>query len=312
MPAGTLLELAYVGNQGRHEVREPNINLPSFAAAAAGVAANPTVTTNQIRPYLGYTDIQQFRSDSNSNYNALQVSGTKRKGNLTTQLSYTWSKANGQTSGINDNPEPECPFTCTVNGQTVSWRQYYYGPLSFDRRHIFVISYSYSLPFFREQSGFLGQTLGGWELSGITRAQSGQPLTLSGSQTIGAGSGLGSVTRRPDIVPGVDPFSGYTCPAGKECWFNPAAFKAAPTNQAGNSGVGVIGGPGYYAWDLSVRKNFKLPREGMTFMLQADAFNAFNHTNWQNPGTSATGGGFGQIGNTNPPRNIQFGAKFAF
>ena len=313
MPSGVLVQVAYVGNEGRHEVRQPSINTPSFAGAAAGIAANPTATTNQIRPYFGYQDITQFRSDSNSNYNALQTSATKRRGNLTVQASYTWSKANGQTSGINDNPEPECPFSCLLgNGQTVSWRQFYYGPLGFDRRNIFVVSYSYSLPFFRNQSGFLGETLGGWELSGITRAQSGQPLTLSGSAKVANGSGLGSITRRPDVVPGMPLYSGFTCPSGKECWFNPAAFTAAPVGHAGDAGVGAILGPGYYAWDLSLRKSFKLPSEGMSLMFQADAFNAFNRTNWQNPGTSATGGGFGQIGNTNPPRNLQFGAKFAF
>src|SRR5206468_3637213 len=62
LPRGFLMEAAYVGNQGRHEVRQPNINVPTFAQAAA----NPGKTTNQMRPFLGYTDITQFRSDSNS------------------------------------------------------------------------------------------------------------------------------------------------------------------------------------------------------------------------------------------------------
>jgi hypothetical protein len=310
VPAGVLLQVAYVGNQGRHLVRQPNINVPTFSVAAT----NPKATTNQIRPYLGYANITQFRSDSNSNYNGLQLTAIKRKGNLTTQASYTWSKVNGQTGGINDNPEPECPFNCLLsNGQLVSWRQFYYGTLSFDRRNIFVISYSYALPFFRSHGGFLEETLGGWELSGITRAQSGQPLTISGNQTIGAaGSGVIGFTRRASIVPGVPLYSGFSCPAGKKCWFNPAAFTNSPTSGAGDGGVGSVVGPGYYAWDFSLRKAFKLPREGMSLTFQADAFNAFNHANWGNPGFSVTSGGFGQIGSSNPPRNLQFGAKFAF
>jgi hypothetical protein len=56
---------------------------------------------------------------------------------------------------------------------------------------------------------------------------------------------------------------------------------------------------------------FHLPREGMSLMFQADAFNAFNRTNWNNPGTSANGTP-GQITNANPPRQVQFGAKFNF
>src|SRR6266568_1073244 len=150
---GIFLELAYVGNQGRHLVRQPNMNVPTFATAAANVGK----TTNQQRPFLGYTDITQFRSDADSKYNALQVYATKRKGNLTGSISYTYSRAFGNASGINDNPEPECPFTCQLaNGQVVSWQQFYYGPLGFDRRHIFVATYSYDFPFFRNLKGAEG------------------------------------------------------------------------------------------------------------------------------------------------------------
>jgi hypothetical protein len=310
LPKGLLLEVSYVGNLGRKLVRQPNINAPSFAVAAANVGK----TTNQQRPYLGYTDITQFRSDASSNYNSLQVYASKRKGSLTGTVSYTLSRAFGNASGINDNAEPECPFTCQLSsGETVSWEKFYYGPLGFDRRHIFVASYSYDFPFFRNSKGVEGAVLDGWELSGITRVQSGAPLTVSGTQTIGsAGSGVTAFTRRANLVQGVPLYSGYTCPAGKKCWFNPAAFTQAPTNGAGNAPVGNIIGPAYYAWDISLRKNFNLPREGMRLTLQADAFNLFNRTNWGNPGTTVTGGGFGQIGGTNPPRNLQFGLKFAF
>lgn len=233
---------------------------------------------------------------------------------MTAAVSYTWSKALGQTSGINDNPEPECPFTCQLpSGQTISWRQFYYGPLGFDRRNIFVASYTYDFPFFRNQEGLAGAVLGGWEISGITRAQSGSPLTVNGTQTIGpAGSGVTAFGRRANIVSGVPIQSGYTCPTGKICWFNPAAFVQESTTGVGNAPAGGMTGPGYYGWDLSLRKNFKLPHEGTSLMLQMDAFNVFNHTNWGNPGTTVTGGGFGQISGSNPPRNVQFGAKFVF
>jgi hypothetical protein len=310
MPWGVLAEAAYVGNQGRHEVREPNINVPSFATALANVGE----TTNQERPFLGYATINQFRSDSNSNYNALQLSGSKRKGDLNLTLSYTWSKVLGQTGGINDNPEPECPFTCLLDsGQTVSWRQFYYGSLGFDRRQAFVATYTYHLPFFRGNSGFLGQAFGGWEFSGITRAQSGQPLTVSGSQSIGPNTLLG----KP--IPGVSNFSrraslgaGTPCPAGKTCWFDPSAYVLAPISSAGNAPTGNIIGPRYNNWDMSLRKSFKLPRESMSFMFQADAFNVFNHANFGNPNTTAGAGSFGLLGTAQPPRQLQLGARFAF
>jgi hypothetical protein len=301
LPYGVLLETAFVGNLGRHEVRQPNINVPSFAQAAA----NPGKNTNQTRPFLGYTDITQFRSDSNSNYNALQISGTKRKGDFLATVSYTYSKALGQTSGINDNPEPECPFACQLaSGQIVSWRQFYYGPLTFDRRNIFVATYTYQLPFFRSQQGVIGQALGGWSFSGITRAQSGQPLTVTGSTKVGTGGNL-NFSRRASFG------TGTVCTRGNLCWFDSSQYVLAAPTSAGTAPTGNIIGPGYYAWDMSLRKAFKLPREGTNLTFQADAFNVFNHLNWQNPGTTI-GGSLGLLGSSNPPRQLQFGARFAF
>src|SRR5258708_22968355 len=145
----------------------------------------------------------------------------------------------------------------------------------------------------------------------MTRVQSGQHLTVSGTQTIGpSGSGVTSFTRRANIVSGVPLYSGYTCPAGKKCWFNPAAFAQESNSSAGTAPVGNITGPGYYAWDLSLRKSFSLPREGMSLAFQMAAFNVFNRTNWGNPGTTVTGGGFGKISSTKPPRNPHLGVRF--
>lgn len=302
LPYGLLLETSYVGNLQRHLVRQPNINVPTFA-----VAATSPLKTNQIRPFLGYTDITQFRSDANANYNALQVSATKRKGDLTATVSYTYSKALGEAQGINDNPEPECPFTCQLaSGQVVSWRQFNYGSLNFDRRNIFVATYTYQLPFFRSQRGIVGQTLGGWSFSGITRAQSGQPLTITAPQTVGSVKGDPNFTRRASLGPG------KACTGGNLCWFDTSLFTLESATSVGTAPVGDIIGPGYYAWDMSLRKSFRLPKEGMSLMFQADAFNVFNRINWQNPGTTVNSGSFGLLSNTNPPRQLQFGSKFSF
>lgn len=308
VPYGVLLEAAYVGNIGKHLLRQPNINAPSFQA----VASNPGVVGNNLRPYFGYLDITEFRSDSMSDYNALQVSAIKRRGNIILTLNYTWSKTLGTTSGEGDNPEPECAFSClTQSGSVISWNRFYYGPLSFDRRNIFTATYTYNLPFFRTAHGFTGSALGGWSINGITRAQTGQYFTPAASASVGpAISGAISFTRRADVVPGVPLYSGYTCPANKKCWANPAAFKAASTTGVGSAPVGAFEGPGFFATDLNVRKVFSIRRE-MNLLLQADAFNIFNQTNWGNPGTNPTSG-FGQITSSQPPRQMQFGAKFNF
>jgi len=330
LPFGVLAEVSYVGNQGRHEVREPDINVPSFpavdaAAAASGITNVSQVKDNPIRPFPGYVDINQFRSDSNSNYNALQVYATKRKGNLLTTVSYTWSRALDDTDNINYGTDSECVFTCQLpNGQVVDWKRYFYQRPPFDRAHVFVITYNYAFPFFRHSGGITNVFLGGWEVGGITRAQTGQPLIVTATQEVGSFS----FSRRADIVPGVPLYSGYTCPATSKCWFDPgnvggittntAAFITAnaaagtgPFNRPGDAPAGNIIGPGYYDWDISIRKRFNLPREGMGLVFQTDFFNAFNRANWGNPGTNAAGG-LGIITSSQPPRQMQFGLKFNF
>ncbi len=331
---GILAQASYVGNEGRHILRGPNINAPTWAAADMDYSINPSVdtglgnappcttaspyclATNQIRPYLGWTDIPQERSDATSNYNSLQLSATKRKGFVLATFSYTYSKTMGEDGGVGDaynqNPEPECPFTCLLtNGQTVNWKQYEYGKVSFDRAQIFSASYTLEEPWFRDRKGFEGGLLSGWDLSGATHFQSGAPLTITGTSPVGPGSLELGYARRASVVAGVPLYSGYTCPAHKVCWFNPAAFSLAPTTSAGNALIGSIIGPDYYTWDLSLRKTFHLPWEGMSLIFQADAFNAFNRVNWTNPSTSANGTP-GQITSANPPRQMQFGAKLNF
>jgi hypothetical protein len=336
MPQGILAQVAYVGNQGRNILRGPNINAPTWTAANTDYSVNPSpdtglnnpppcpagkphcLTTNQIRPYLGWGDVPQERSDATSNYNSLQVSATKRKGLVSATLSYTYSKVLGEDGGVgdayNENPEPECPFTCLLsNGQVVTWKHFQYGKVSFDRTHILAVSYTLASPWFRSEKGITGQALGGWELSGITRYQSGAPLTITATTAVG--TGLTAYGRRASMVLGHPlndlPRVGGACPAHRVCWFDAAAFTLAPTTSAGDAPIGNIIGPNYYVWDLSLRKTFRLPREGMSLMFQADAFNALNRTNWNNPGTSANSGA-GLITAANPPRQVQFGGKFNF
>ncbi|HEY8459078.1 MAG TPA: carboxypeptidase regulatory-like domain-containing protein, partial [Blastocatellia bacterium] len=288
LPLGIFGEVAYVGNQSRHLLRQPDINQPTFEAlrdnAALPVAQRASVNT--LRPYKGFSAIRMRLSDSNSNYNALQLYAAKRKGDLLMTVSYTWSKALADSSGNGDNQED--PFNRAFN----------YGPTTFDRRHIFVTTYTYRLPFFRKSNGFLRNALGGWELSGITRWQTGQRLTPSGNSSIG--------TRRADAT-GQD----VEGPRTLQQWFNTAAFVNPPNSRRGTAGVGVIEGPGRHLWDLSLRKQFSLT-ERFKLQFQGDFFNAWNIVNLNNPDTNANSGSYGAINGAAPARNIQLGLRLTF
>ncbi|HXM34786.1 MAG TPA: carboxypeptidase-like regulatory domain-containing protein [Pyrinomonadaceae bacterium] len=301
LPHGFFVEANFVGNQGRHLIRQPDLNQPSFAALTANLTANggPNFNVNALRPYKGYNQILYRLSDANSNYNGLQLYAAKRKGNLELTAAYTWSKTLTDTSGNGDGLDVgEDPFNRHAN----------YGPATFDRRHIFVATYDYHLPFFKALNGVGKAVLSGWEVSGITRFQSGGYFTPTASTSIG--------TRRAKYLGGPvlvsDPGApALTCTGTCIPWVNTTAFAAADPGQRGNAGVGIIQGPALKTWDISARKQFAI-NERFKLRFQVDFFNVFNRTNFRSPAVVVTSGGFGAITTAGPARNIQFGLKLNF
>ncbi len=286
LPDSIFWETSYVGNLGRHLLREPNINYPDITA----VAANPSFSTNAFNPYQGYGSIQQYQSDSTSNYNALQVYVSKRAGNVVATAGYTWSKALGDSSGEGDNIE--------------DWqnRHFNYGPLSFDRRHTFSGTFVWQLAALRNQNAVIHQALGGWQLSGVIRLQTGGYNSVVVTTPTG--------TRRANYVSGPILVSN----AGPNAWVNSAAFAAPATAQWGTSGTGIVEGPGLQSYDFSLAKHFPI-RERFDLKFQGDFFNLFNITNFQNFSNSNLTLGnsnFGTISTAYPPRNVQLSLKLSF
>ncbi|HYT75869.1 MAG TPA: hypothetical protein VEL79_14040, partial [Vicinamibacterales bacterium] len=281
---------------GQHLIRQPDINQASFDALEANIAlpSAQRANTNALRPYRGYTNIMMRLSDANSQYNALQTFISKRRGAIMWTQSYTMGFANDNASSNTDNPEGYLD------------KNYNWGPSSNDRRNILVETWTWSVPFLKNDTGVLGSTLGGWQISGIVHYQSGSPLTITGSTAIG--------TRRADYLGGdaYIPASGRTNANGAIVWLNPAVFTAAPETRLGNGKRGQFTGPNYQDVDLTFRKVFALPRHGTKLTIQADLFNALNHTNFSNPATTVTSANFGQITSVGPPRNIQLGMRIDF
>jgi len=288
LPWGLFAEANFVGNLGRHLTRNPDINAIPFGGGS----------DNRLRPYKGFSTINQRKSDATSAYYAGQFYIAKRKGDFLGTGSYTWSKVLTDASNFNDNPED--PFNRTFN----------VGPATFDRRHVFVATYTYAPSWFSHGNGWVKTLLGGYEISGITRYQSGRPFTIT-ANTVSTGS------RRADAVSGAPLYL-----KDDRQWLNPAAFARAPDARRGTAGVGTVFGPNFTIFDLSVRKKFRF-NENMNLRLQMDLFNAFNRANFNNMGTNATAfdpttsvattaGGFGLLNASGPGRSIQLGVKFVF
>lgn len=305
-----LVDVGYVGNKGTHLIGIVDINeVPPGAAIAQGLVPPGTVFTsantpilNTIRPFRGYGPINTIESRFNSNYHSLQVGVQKRfTGESLLNFSYTYSKA------LTDNGSDRS--NAAQNSYDI---QSEYGPSPLDRTHILTANYVYELPWMKEQRGLAGHVLGGWEVSGIVTYESGVPLTVTSSGTDPGGLGIlgpSAASPRPDLVG--NPNSG--APHTTQQWFNIAAFAPVPAGQArpGNSGRGVVRGPGIERWDFSAFKNIRI-REAMRFQFRGELFNIFNHTNFDTLRLTFGPSNFGQVATVRDPRILQLAMKFYF
>jgi hypothetical protein len=151
--------------------------------------------------------------------------------------------------------------------------------------------------------------LGGWELTGITTAQSGPPLTLFAG-TDRSQTGIGA--DHADYVGGKAYTSG-PCANQAPCvsYFVPSAFAAPALGTYGNLAKGTLRGPGFFNTDLGAFKNFTIT-ERLTIQFRAEFFNVFNRANFNNPGTTVSAGGFGNILSARDPRIGQLALKVVF
>jgi hypothetical protein len=284
LPYNMLLETTYVGNVGHHLVRQPNINFPDLPS----VAANPSFSTNYFNPYKGYSAINMWLSDSNTNYNALQIYASKQAGKLRFTAGYTFAKNLGDSSSTNNTFE--------------NWRNlsYMYGSLSIDRKHAFVATAIWDIAQLKGQREFIRETLGGWQLSGVGRAQSGPYYTIIGNTSTG--------NRRADYKGG-----SYLVQSGRNAnnYINPAAFATAPNGRYGTSGVSPVEGPGLQQIDATLAKTF-MAEKRVSARFQWDVFNTLNRTNYSNLNATTTNSSFGTISSAYPPRQMQFGLKILF
>jgi hypothetical protein len=296
LPHGHFAEITYVGNKGRHLLWQPNINIPSFEAELANAqlpAGRPV--TNFLRPYKGYSNITQRRSDAFSDYNSVQMYLNKRRGDIRYSVSYTLGKTTGLGSGNGDNPLDDEGWRPTDNFDV----SYFVGPTSFDRRHALVITPTYTPRYFKDRPNVLGYVLGGWEISGKIRWQSGQNLTATANTLIGV--------RRADYTGEEIGLDDRT----QQKWFNTAAFVAAPLDRRGNGKVGMIQGPQWRQADVSLRKRFRFG-QNKNIELRADVFNVLNTVNLNNPNTQVDNSAYGTIASARIPRQSQFSLRFQF
>lgn len=285
-----------VGYVGQHNLNQNNYGGPGNTAPdlnQPAPSAGPVQPKRPVQPFASIylNDDPIFHSSSN----ALQV-GVHKKFEAGFQINaeYEWIRVLG-----------------TENFQNPATLNDSYGNIGGITPQALNVSYSYVLPFGRDHR-FLAKSgpvvtrlVGGWEISGITQYQGGQPFSVGYNNSL-----QGGFSGRANRVYGVPLYPGNKTLRN---FFNTAAFAAPAPYTFGNSAYNLLYGPRYQEWDMSLAKNTAFT-ERVTLQLRADAFNVFNHPNFATPNaTQSNPSNFGQItGTTGEPRTVAFGAKLLF
>jgi hypothetical protein len=307
-----------------------------------------------LRPFPQYQNINSdccLENLGQSTYNALLVKVERRfRNGLNLLASYTFSKT------LTD-ADSAMPSFAQFSGGGYGQNPYNLKgekSLSYqDIPHTFVLSYLYELPIgpgkkFVNHGGALGKVVGGWEIGGVQRYQSGQPLSFSCATGVPGYSTYISGCIRFDRVPGqplLSPTAGsfnvgqvflnggtgctenpngtFTAPAGVATYFNCGAFidpnQTALVNSRGSYAfgnmpriTGEIRSYGYINEDFSIIKNTKI-QESHSIILKAELINGFNRHVFSRPDTGPTDGSFGgRFGTIEDPRKVQFTLRYQF
>lgn len=316
LKGGFFMDLAYVGSRGvklfLNEDLNPLVpaNLRVFPSGTTAANFPASRLQQRLDPLQGQRQIRT--NGGNSRYDSFQaeVKRSYRNGFAMTGA-YTWSKfidngseifAFGGGLSIPSLAQTPSPFGGQPNERSLS---------AFDRNHRAVFTYIYSLPFGKQQTGFVNRVIGGWQLSGVTTFEAGVPYTiLNGLDGDGFG---GAGNDRPDFNPsgrpGVRALVSSTSPTG---YVNPDAANApiaagdamyvqrptcttAEGCRPGNLGRNTMRSPGINNFNFNLQKDTAV-NERVHLQLRAEFYNVFNHVQYGVASASAFAPGLGTLG----------------
>jgi len=311
-----VVSAGYTGSRGNHLLRIGDANLAPFTIIGGIKVYRPDL--GRMNP--NFASITQRITDAQSFYNALLLSAQKQLSwGLRAQLSYTFSRAIDDASGVNSQDFTDgSPYVMDFYD-----RKNDRGLSQFWAQHVLVGNWSYELPLARSLKGAGGLLLKGWQFNSITAVQTGHPfeVRLGFNRSGNLNTVNYAMHERPDLKPG---YSNNPILGGPDRYWDINAFTLQPANQRGNLGRNTLIGPGIVSFDFSVVKSFPID-EVRRFEFRGEMFNLPNHPNFGVPsgltaftGVSATGAPnisptWGVISTTvTPSRQIQFALKFVF
>lgn len=310
----TGLRVSYTGQRTNDLIWSPDLNQ---------VPAN-TLGYDRVKDTRPFTDFNVVTTRDNgprSRYQGLGIEMNKRGAAFAANASYTLAHHKSDAAGT-------VPTAFAAeNGATTA--DFFrgdadFGNAAFTRRHRFVSTFLYELPFGRDRrfgnsaGRGVNALIGGWDVTAVTLLQSGPFLTPSFSN--GDPSGTGTTTRgftatqRPDQIA-----DGNLATPSADAWFDRAAFVRPADNigRWGTAGVGTLIGPGTSVFSMTLGKS--VPLAGASHLRFEVAFsNLFNIENLDVPANmNVTSSAFGRITGTQAvdqagPRTIQFSLRYRF
>jgi hypothetical protein len=319
---GWLLEVGYVGTRGTHLMRQRSLNQALSASQNNPIRGltQDTLANVPLRvPILGIPpdSLQEMESEGGSWYNGLEVSLTKRMSHgLQFLASYTFSKTlDTDGADINSTSSGNALTLGDQNSPEQRW-----GRASFDRTHRFVFSETWSLP--GPSAGVQRAVLGGWDIAAVVTIQSGSALTISDTN---ANNVFGISEDRAQLSGTCSKSQLVTSGAVESKlngYFNTSCFTSPPIIGAdgigtafGNSGTGIVDGPGQANLDLALSRAvaLKWPVEKSSLQFRVEFYNALNHPQFANPDTNFTSPTFGVITSTSVNARVgQLALRLAF
>ncbi len=323
LPGHMNLELTYTGSQSWHLPRklEANYNQPCGGDAnpvldqnglpvfpASGCPSAGTGAPGFVAAGVGFS-LYSRRYDTNALYNGLTAKISRSVGSATFQGSYTWAKNISESDAYNSNNILTGVAEGSLYPANIRLDR---SESAFSRRHRFTESVTYQLPFGKGRKymagagGIADALLGGWSISSLGSAQTGQPFSvLLGNDISGVGDNIDFPDRpnisRPNPVLG-----------GVNEYFDKAAFSSPAAGHLGTASRTSVIGPAFVEFDASVQKVFQLT-EATNLQFRADCFNIANHANFALPNSNLSSPQAGVISSTvGVPREIQFSLKLSF
>jgi len=319
---GIGMRLSYTGSHGQNleamvDLNQVKPNTVGYAVASANL------------PYPAWSIIQSVTNLAESNYNSGTAQLSRRSGNgITLDASYTWTRDLSNAGGAT-------PNAFAVAGGSYLTNRFHpgldYGNVIYDRKHRFLTTLLYSLPFGRNQrwlssGGALNRLVGDWQLAGVVVLQSGPFLTPYESSTDPAGTNILTTVgqTRSDLQPNMPVYparrttSEWLLPPQQSPSDPPSAFSIPADNRGyfGTAGVGSVVGPGTANFSLSLAKSMSLT-EKSKILFSVAAANVFNHRNYEPPNVQVDSGGFGTISALQTaegagPRSLELTGRITF